>query len=117
MKFIFLGRDSVFSVSESSPGGPLWPLNSGPFACLYPGGPQITRPPSEKVACLSQNTKKTNTNNIVSLKIQNKNIKNICLSLKIQIQKIPFEKVGARLFQIQSNFFLEIMKPENVCLV
>ena len=37
MKFIILGpgRDSVFSVSWSPPGGPLWPLNSGPFACLY----------------------------------------------------------------------------------
>ena len=54
MKFIFLGRESVFSVSWPSPGGPLWPLNSGPFACLYGGGPQITRPPSEKVASLSQ---------------------------------------------------------------
>ena len=54
MKFKFPGRDSVFSVSWSSPGGPLWPPNSGPFACLYGGGPQITRPPSEKVpACLS----------------------------------------------------------------
>ena len=58
MKFKILGpgRDSVFSVSWSPPGGPLWPLNSGPFACLY-GTPSIDHKPpaSEKVSL--ENTK------------------------------------------------------------